>query len=144
MARGLSIFATARPVIALLACLCALPVAAAAQALRDPTRPPFSGGAAPAGTPVLHGWVLQSVLISKERRHAVINGQLVSLGESVSGAELVAIAENRVTLRTTEGIRTVHLFPEVAKRGTAAHGETTPGRQQETKPTESGTSGMEK
>ena len=63
------------------------------------------------------GWVLQSVLISPERRYAIINDEVVALGGSIAGAELVAVAEERVTLRTQEGLRIVRLYPDVTQTG---------------------------
>jgi MSHA biogenesis protein MshK len=92
---------------------------AQAQALRDPTRPPISTGSGGPGVEkgVRPGWVLQSVLISPQRRYAIINGEIVAPGQSVGGAELVALAEGRATLRTAEGLRTVDLFPDVAIGG---------------------------
>jgi MSHA biogenesis protein MshK len=89
-----------------------------AQTLRDPTRPPFSAkGSASSVTQT--GWTLQSVLISPERRYAIINGEIVPLGGSVAGAELISIAEERVTLRTADGLRVVQLFPNVKRLETA-------------------------
>ncbi len=93
---------------------------AVAQALRDPTRPPPAASArVAAGRIEQSGWVLQSVLISPERRYAIINGEVVALGGSIAGAELVAIAEERVTLRTQEGLRIVRLYPDVRRQGVA-------------------------
>lgn len=104
----------------LLAVACmALASAAVAQALRDPTRPPAMSAKGAAGKIERSGWILQSVLISPERRYAIINGEVVQLGGSIAGAELVAIAEERVTLRTQEGLRIVHLFPDVTRLGAA-------------------------
>lgn len=104
----------------LLAVACmALASAAVAQALRDPTRPPAMSAKGAAGKIEQSGWILQSVLISPERRYAIINGEVVPLGGSIAGAELVAIAEERVTLRTQEGLRIVHLFPDVTRLGAA-------------------------
>lgn len=100
------------------ACM-ALASAAVAQALRDPTRPPAMSAKGAAGKIEQSGWILQSVLISPERRYAIINGEVVPLGGSIAGAELVAIAEERVTLRTQEGLRIVHLFPDVTRLGAA-------------------------
>jgi hypothetical protein len=102
----------------------------AAQALRDPTRPPAFASAKGAitGKNEITGWVLQSVLISPERRYAIINGEVVPLGGSIAGAELVAIAEERVTLRTREGLRTLHLFPDVTRLDGDAARRVTTGR----------------
>jgi len=90
---------------------------AAAQALRDPTRPPVIFGRSGHGgimSPSRNAeWVLQSVLLSPERRYAIINGEVLSLGGSVAGAELVAIREGEVTLRAGGALRTVRLFPDV-------------------------------
>ncbi len=104
----------------LLALVCmAVASTAVAQALRDPTRPPAGSAKGTAGKIAQSGWILQSVLISPERRCAIINGEVVQLGGSIAGAELVAVAEGRVTLRTQEGLRIVHLFPDVARLSAA-------------------------
>jgi len=96
---------------------------AAAQALRDPTRPAFFSGRPGEGGIVSRGrdadWVLQSVLLSPERRYAIINGEVLTLGGSVAGAELVAIREGEVTLRAGGALRTVRLFPDVDMRSEA-------------------------
>jgi MSHA biogenesis protein MshK len=86
-----------------------------AQALRDPTRPPIASKRDITEAPEQSGWILQSVLISPERRYAIINGEIVPLGGSVAGAELIAVAAERVTLRTPEGLRIVQLFPNVIR-----------------------------
>ena len=109
--------------LALGAVLVACAPLAAAQALRDPTRPPVTFGRTAEGGNVSRGrdaeWVLQSVLLSPERRYAIINGEVLALGGSVSGAELVAIREGEVTLRAGGVLRTVRLFPDVDMRSEA-------------------------
>lgn len=93
-----------------------------AQALRDPTRPPGASGVriapgertAPTG-----GLQLQSILISPERRAAIISGQVVRLGELVQGHRLVAIGEGDVVLRMDGKSRTLRLFPAVDVRQSA-------------------------
>jgi MSHA biogenesis protein MshK len=89
--------------------------AAIAQGLRDPTRPPFGSGKSVSAKSNYSGWNLQSVLISPERRYAIINSEIVAIGGSVGGAELVAIAAERVTLRTRDGLRILRLFPDVTR-----------------------------
>ena len=78
---------------------------AAAQALRDPTRPPaplIPGGAgARAAAPVSSGPRLQSVLIARQpggRHVAVIDGETVRLGGSFRGARVARMTENQVEL----------------------------------------------
>ena len=93
-----------------------------AQALRDPTRPPAGSAKSAAGKAGQSGWILQSVLISPGRRYAIINGEVVAIGGSIAGAELVAIAAERVTLRTQEGLRVIQLLPDVTRLGAADAG----------------------
>jgi MSHA biogenesis protein MshK len=116
-----------------LACM-AVATTAGAQALRDPTRPPATSGKGAAGKNAT-GWILQSVLISPERRYAIINGEVVPVGGSVGGAELIAVAAERVTLRTHEGLRVVQLFPDVTRLGSVDAGigtkKNTPARNME-------------
>ncbi|MFL6580224.1 MAG: hypothetical protein ACJ8G2_05735 [Burkholderiales bacterium] len=99
----------------LFALSCLGSASAIAQGLRDPTRPPFGSGKSVSSKFNSSGWNLQSVLISPERRYAIINGEIVAIGGSIAGAELVAVAAERVTLRTRDGMRIVRLFPDVTR-----------------------------
>ncbi len=93
----------------LLLMLC-LALPAGAQPLRDPTRPPEGRPAAGnASLPVQHQWRLSSILISAERRIAVVDGQAVQVGQTVSGAHLVAIEPQRVLLRHGQKEIALHL-----------------------------------
>jgi hypothetical protein len=82
---------------------------AAAQALVDPTRP--SDVAEIDAPTVSRGPLLQSVLISTERRYAVIDGQQVGLGARIGAARIVRITESEVTLEGASGRTTLKLFP---------------------------------
>jgi len=63
--------------------------------LQDPTRPAsFSSSASVDAT-----LTLESVLLGPERKVAVINGKVVAEGDSVSGAQVIAIGKNSVRLR---------------------------------------------
>ena len=116
--------------LALCVALAACAPLAAAQPLRDPTRPPAGfgrtgdggtggTGATTTGRSRDAEWVLQSVLLARERRYAIINGEVLSPGGSVGGAELVSIREGEVLLRTGGVLRTVRLFPDVDMRSLA-------------------------
>jgi MSHA biogenesis protein MshK len=106
---------------ALLAAL-ALPGMAWAQgALVDPTRPPnalapMGGGGAGGEEAAPTGPRLQSVLISPNRRLAVIDGRTVPLGGTVAGAVLVQVAETHVVLKQGAETRTLDLHPGVSKK----------------------------
>lgn len=97
-----------------------------AQALRDPTRPPGTAAAKnlSGGVETPKGDLrLQSILVSPERRAAIISGQVVQLGESVQGYRVVAIGDGEAVLRMGGQSRTLRLFPAVDLRQPAAAAE---------------------
>jgi MSHA biogenesis protein MshK len=98
--------------------------ATAQPKLADPTRPPQSGASQETDTASEAKGAkpqprLQSVLISKRRKLAVIDGRTVRLGGVIDGARVVAITEGSVTLRRGAETKTLSLYPAVAKRATA-------------------------
>lgn len=109
---------------AVAAILLALAGANHAQGLSDPMRPPGPGGAMQPDGAAAAAPRLQSVLLSKSRKMAVIDGQAVSLGGKVGDATVVAISETAVTLKRGDETEMLTLFPGVEKtlvrRGTAA------------------------
>ena len=84
------------------------PAAPAQTGLADPTRPPnvlpVAGrdGSLPGEMQALR---LQSILISPQRRLAVIDGRTVPLGGTVDQAVLVQIAETHVTLKQGDELK---------------------------------------
>lgn len=73
-----------------------------ALAMDDPTEPPFRS---PSSMPVIEGeaevvpeLALSSILISSDRRVAVINGQILKRNELIQGVRVVAIEPGRVLL----------------------------------------------
>ncbi len=122
--------------IAALALGCVSP--AWGQARSDPTRPPQEWLAAQpkvAGVPSVveqeappH---LQSVLIAPSRNYAIIDGQLVGVGDMFNDARVVKVSPSEVVLRSERGIQTLRLFPDVDKRPVkpvAADAERVPGK----------------
>lgn len=91
-----------------------LPVFAHAEVLPDPTRIPAS-----IATPVEAGVAeappagLQSIIISKTRRAAIIDGETVELGGKHGDARLVEVNEGSVVLRGAQGRQVMTLFPGV-------------------------------
>lgn len=92
--------------------------AAQAQALGDPTRPPGTAGLADGAEPGAQSSApqLQSILISPQRRLAVINGQTVALGGRIGDATLLAISETGVVLRRGGQLETLRLLPDAGKK----------------------------
>jgi type II secretory pathway component PulC len=77
--------------------LSGLMIVSQAYALSDPMKPPVSvmGSNKFKSAPV---WVLNSVLTSNERKVAIINQVPVLVGESVSGARVLSIRDDRVLM----------------------------------------------
>jgi len=98
----------------------------AQPALKDPTRPPSSGtpagGARDAAAPPATR--LQSILISPQRKLAVIDGRTVALGGKVDEATLVQISETHVVLKNGNDLKTLELYPGI-ERASAAKGQPT-------------------
>ena len=96
--------------------LLTLPSAVGAEALRDPTRPPAEintpSSVAPHIAPSAKTG-LQSIIISPQRRAAIINGQTVELGEKYGKAKLIEVNERGVVLMGEQGKQTLTLFPSV-------------------------------
>ena len=91
---------------------------AAAQTMRDPTRPPpgLGGLQASAVQAPASGPVLQSVILSPSRHAAIISGRLVERGARYGDALLVEVGQDRVVLRTDAGTQVLKLYPGTEKR----------------------------
>jgi len=75
--------------------------AVSALALDDPTRPP--GHALPSNGKTANSpaaWRVSEIVIAAERRHAVINGQRLRVGDGFLGARVVAIQPDGVHLQS--------------------------------------------
>ncbi|MGK5027276.1 MSHA biogenesis protein MshK [Janthinobacterium sp. RB2R34] len=103
----------------LIAGLLLVGVAAGAQALDDPTRPPASLLAPSQAKPVIPGKPkLQSVLVASQaggRRLAVIDGQIVRVGSKVGDAVVLEIRDTLVVVRRGKRHETFRLYPETRK-----------------------------
>ncbi len=93
----------------------------AAESLPDPTKPavdiPYEAEPGKAGggeeLPVIKKEGLQSIIVSPQRRAAVIDGVTVALGEKIGDATLVEVRGNSVVLQGPQGKRVMELFPGV-------------------------------
>ena len=86
------------------------------EELLDPTRPP-EAVYAPADAllsepPEPTG--LQSVIISKSRSAAVIDGQTIELGGKYGDVRLIEVSDTGVILQGADGKRVMELFPGVS------------------------------
>lgn len=88
-----------------------------AEELPDPTRPPASlsapGAAHGQSATESRSSGLQSTIISKSRRAAIIDGKTVELGAKHGNARLTEVNEGSVVLRSARTRRVLTLFPDV-------------------------------
>lgn len=89
---------------------------AVAAPFADPTQPPGASAGGAADAAPAEGPRLQSILISPNRRVAVIGGQTVPLGGTYGEARVVRITETEVVLQTGQERQSLKLHPEVEKR----------------------------
>lgn len=65
------------------------------EALRDPTRPYTAVEARAAGAP---RFVVNAIIVSDDRRVAIVNGRRVGVGSSLSGAQVISIDKDQLVL----------------------------------------------
>jgi len=107
-----------KPALLLLLCSTVAQAQGATATINDPTRPPATFIAAPTVTGTAEaGGRLRSVKIPRGGRPtAVIDGQVVRLGEKVGEARLVRLTESEAVLESAAGRETLHLTPDVIKK----------------------------
>jgi MSHA biogenesis protein MshK len=96
---------------------------ASAETLTDPTRPPAGFGQNVVQSEDFSAPQLQSILISPIRRIAIISGKALKAGDKFGDAQLVAISENEVVLRSGKVWKVLKLYPSLRKQETNAHVE---------------------
>ena len=105
-----------RALLLILSLCCAT---AAAEPIRDPTRPPPGVRPVEPG-PVHHtpsgGPVLQSVILSPTRRAAMISGRVVERGGHYGDAVLADVAQDHVVLRRDGSTQVLKLYPGLGKQ----------------------------
>ncbi|MDA0225275.1 MAG: MSHA biogenesis protein MshK [Proteobacteria bacterium] len=99
---------------------------AGAQSLSDPTRPPGSLQVVKTGESQPDAQ-LQSILISTDRRLAVINGETVRQGGKYLGATVLRIIEVAVVLRHPDREERLELLPGIKKQNRTHRTRIAPG-----------------
>ncbi|HEY5602386.1 MAG TPA: hypothetical protein VIM41_04690 [Gammaproteobacteria bacterium] len=106
-------------IIGILMFVAASPVHADLQVrIDDPTRPPGLDALPPSTISSVKEaprWVLSSILVSPERRTAVVNDRVVAVGDRVSGAVVIEIEPATVRLRSNAGDLTLILLKKNVK-----------------------------
>lgn len=98
---------------------------AQAQTAPDPTRPPEAWLALQPQLAVPGAMLnvdqdsgVKVTVTGKNRRYALVDGQLVKTGDIVNGARVVAISPNTVTLQQNNARTVMSVAPGVAKKTT--------------------------
>lgn len=89
-----------------------------AEVLRDPTRPPnvHSIVRDKETEIVRRGPQLQAVIISENRRSAIISNRSVNMGDTIDGAQIIRINESEVVLKTGDRLQILKLYPNSSRR----------------------------
>ena len=89
---------------------------AVASEFKDPTRPAgIKTVYSSSNKDRVRSWKLTSTLISSDRRHAIINGRLVSIGQTINKAKVIAIQPNEVELLHGKKRFRIKLLPQNIK-----------------------------
>ena len=84
--------------------------------LNDPTRPvSYVNGLQGDAKKAKGGIRVSSIIIGKERRVAIIDGQSVQKGDSIRGMKVIAINPSEVLLKSNNKELQVSLLPEKVK-----------------------------
>ena len=99
---------------------------AIAEIFRDPTRPPnMQSIISDKETEVTKsGPRLQAIIISENRRSAIISNRSFNIGDNIGGAKIIRINESEVVLRTGDRLQTLKIFPASSKRAIASDRQT--------------------
>lgn len=99
--------------LALLLLACALPAIAAE--LGDPTRPPAGFSEKAAEAPPEAALLVSSVFLMGAKPYAIVDGQVVRVGDRLKAGRIRKIDESGVWLKTPSGMRQLKLLPDVKK-----------------------------
>jgi len=88
-------------------------VCLADEYLRDPTRPYSAKQARAASAP---RFVVNAIIVSAERRVAIVNGQRVGVGGSVGNATVVSIEKDQLVLETNGKQMSIRLHEGAARQ----------------------------
>ena len=92
--------------------ICLLSVPCFSAALRDPTRPATFVPDKPAAS----NFTLTSILVSPDRRIAIINGQSVQINDTIQGGKVIDITPEAVLLKSGDTIYSLQLINDVIRQ----------------------------
>lgn len=84
-------------------------------AMRDPTQPPAEQ-LAKIGSTEDKRFVVNSILHGPGRHHVVINGEVLKVGDTISGAKVLKIEQNQVQLIEGTTVIQVPIYKKIKER----------------------------
>lgn len=84
-------------------------------AMRDPTRPPAEQLSKIASTEDKR-FVVNSILHAPDRHHVVINGQVLKVGDTISGVKVIKIEQNQVQLMEGTTLIQVPIYKKIKEQ----------------------------
>jgi flagella basal body P-ring formation protein FlgA len=87
-----------------------------AETMTDPTQPPASLNINNTASP--NASTVQSVTLGKTQRYAMINGNMVKVGDTIDAGRIIKITESDVWVKAGNVVSRISLFPNVSKHTT--------------------------
>ena len=87
----------------------------AADISKDPTQPPAGLSSMTATQPSTSPLQVQAITINKKQRYAMINGDMVKVGDTVSAGRIVQITENGIWIKSGNEVTHLPMLPNVTK-----------------------------
>lgn len=78
--------------------------------LSDPTRPLHFAASSQA-----KHYTLTSIFRKPDGSSAIVNGRLITVGQTVDGMQLVSVAESSATIKTDSGLRTLTMHRAIKR-----------------------------
>jgi hypothetical protein len=83
-----------------------------AAIMRDPTQPP-GYTAENSVTGQATSFKISAILVAKDRKMAIINGQMVNIGDDIAGAKVINIEPEKVQLEISSGMITIPMYQSI-------------------------------
>jgi hypothetical protein len=84
----------------------------------DPTQPPASLNSVTTGATNSNVSTVQSVTLRKQHHYAMINGNMVKVGDVIDAGRIIKITESDVWVKSDNVVSRIPLFPNVSKHTT--------------------------
>ena len=102
-------------ILSISALLCISLPGVAADISKDPTQPPAGLNSMTTTETSTSPLQVQAITINKKQRYAMINGDMVKVGDTVSAGRIVQITENGIWIKSGNEVTHLPMLPNVTK-----------------------------